>query len=206
MAWPSIDPVNLTAGANVAADPGPARTLGTTYIVDQNGSVVPAADQNITKSKAVAFTFSSDISKMKKGVGYDQTVTPADLNAISTTKADIYTVKVKASGHIRIATSRTTSATGDANWVGEYTENALVTVGTVKITRGTGGTADTTGALNYAYVDPALDSDSNPNNLEFFYSLSPLDNTSTGDYSGADSANKRYGEISVVLVYQSTES
>ena len=176
--------MTLTAGADQAS---PARTLGTTYVVDQNGEVVAANNQSsLVKSKLITFTFKTALSSIKK-VGSAATAEDLDGLGADASNADTYYVAVKASDNIRVGTSRS-GGTGDNGYVGTYSPDTNIQVGTLKVWRGLN---DTDNAIAYSYA-PVVGSDSN---LAFYYSVSAQNDTA--DESTATAAS--YGTLTVSI-------
>ena len=198
--WGSVGAVELTAGAAQAAATSDdvAQTVGNTYVIDAAGHVKLAANNDtVTKSQKVTFTLDATIANMKRTSGTAATV--ADLNQLTTPQT--YSVSVYATGNIRLATSRLGGTSSDKDYVDAYVERTYVPVGKVTVSHVNNATT-----VEYAYdADSKATSTSTDagesivGNLGFYYSVSPLNNVGTGEYSGNDSTDKHYGKIYVSL-------
>lgn len=195
--WGSVGAVELTAGATQAAATSDdvAQEIGNTYVIDAAGHVKLAANNaDLIKSRLVTFTLDSVIANMKRSSGTAATV--EDMNQI--TSSQVYFVSVFATGNIRLATTR--SAANDKGYVDAYTERTYVNVGKVTVTH-TNNAAN----LTYAYdADSKATSTSTAlpdtdGNFGVYYSISPLNNVGTGEYSGDDATAKHYGGIYVSI-------
>ena len=180
--------VNPTAPADSVTPP---RTLGTTYVVDPYGVVVAAADQNIDKNGEVHFNFSTALGDI-----YNVSATRAaqieDLAGLHDSgHADLYYVGVKttaASAKIRLGTTlEGTNENARHKWVGAYTQQTVVPVGTVGVFR---GADDNANAIGYSYT-PTISGDG----FGFYYSLNPINDTG----SAGEGVAASYGDIEVVI-------
>lgn len=190
-------PVELTdAGAN-----------GLTRVLDGNQNVYTpnAAAQNaMTKFGTGVLTFGTAVTKS------GGTLTERDLqlafdNGSGGYKTLTYTVKIAASNQIRISTDADNtdgskpsqhynSDSYDYYYVEAYTAAAQVTVGTITLSYGGSGTA-----LSGVTYDSVLDlnDETADGGLNFFYSISPKNNESSGAGTADTGADSTYGAITI---------
>ena len=211
--WPaSFANIDLTAGAAKAARSDTedvAQVIGGAYVIDANGDVKKNTSDALVKSGTVSITLATAVGddhgiQTKIGnAGTEADWRDATADEIALLASKTLTVKVKATGQLRIGTSLLNSSAGDGEGaVGAYDPSAAdptIGLGTVTISSVASGT------ITYTY-SPILDinGESTNTSLNFYYSVSPKDDDGTGDYAyddeSASDANKQYGTFVVTLV------
>lgn len=204
--WPTFSAIDLTAGEHVAAgDHTVEQNIGESYVVDPNGDIKPNTATGLVKSASVKITFDTTPSSVKKDTSSNSTPVWSD-----TTEAErhllnnvTFTVKLKATNQLRIATALANSGAVGTDFVGAYDPTAVdpwITIGEVKIahTNSNSGTS-TPESLSYTYKSVyghtgAADAFSE-DGLSFVYSISPKSTT-----ADTESTTDSYGTFVVEVI------
>ena len=183
----------LTTKVQLTSNGANSRVKGATYVVDQNSSVVPAINQGtIVKSAAGQLTFTevaasageSALIKKWNGSAWVNS-TQADRYLLNEAEVPIY---LAASDQLRIATTLTDCTLGGQSANPDYSAGTRVLLGTATIT------ATANGQVSYTYAAATGSAFDATTYVGFYYSVTPKDDTGTGDYTADDDSTAAVDE------------